>query len=88
MSNIINSKLGEITYEVIEDGYKIYLNGTLWIHQYEPYIPNHNLSYEENAIKQIEDIIAQEQASEEQAKQNDRIEQAIATILANQIMEG
>ena len=45
-----------VTYEIVSDGYNIYLNGALWIKQYEPYIPNRDLTYEENAIAQIEDI--------------------------------
>ena len=54
----------------MEDGYKIYLDGVAWIHQYEPYIPDKNLSYEENAIKQIEEIVAMHENAlkEEQAK--------------------
>lgn len=49
----------KVSYAVVEDGYNIYLgdNETPWIRQYEPnYIPDRSLSYEENAIKQIEDI--------------------------------
>ncbi len=41
------------TYEVTKDGYFILENGTKVRHQYEPYIPNHNISYEENAKLQI-----------------------------------
>ena len=46
----------QISYEVIDNGYKIYLDGQLWIHQYEPYIPDKTKSYEENAVAQIEEI--------------------------------
>ena len=45
-----------LTYKIKENGYEIYKDGVLWISQYEPYIPNPNLSYEENAIKQIEEL--------------------------------
>ena len=45
-----------LTYKIKENGYEIYKDGNLWISQYEPYIPNPNLSYEENAIKQIEEL--------------------------------
>ena len=48
----------EVSYEVVEKGYKIYLGGVLWITQEEPYIPYPELSYEENAIKQISVICA------------------------------
>ena len=46
-------------YYVIEDnGYHIYdrNNSLFHVHQYEPYIPNKNLSYEENAKAQIEEF--------------------------------
>ena len=33
-----------ISYEVKEDGYDIYLGETLWLTQYEPYIPNKDLN--------------------------------------------
>ena len=48
-------------YYVIEDnGYHIYdrNNSLFHVHQYEPYIPNKNLSYEENAKAQIEEFNA------------------------------
>ena len=47
----------EISYEVTNDGYNIYLGEALWITQYEPYIPNKSLSYEDNAIVQIDEIV-------------------------------
>lgn len=60
----------ELSYEILEDGYKIYLDGGDFIHQYEPFIPNPKLTYEENAIAQMEELVAMhEQAlKEEQAK--------------------
>lgn len=45
-----------ITYEVLDDGYMLYLDGEKWIHQFEPFIPNPDLTYEENAIAQIESL--------------------------------
>jgi hypothetical protein len=57
----------QLSYEILEDGYMIYKGGTAWIHQYEPHIPNKELSYEENAIAQIEEIVAShEEAKKEQ----------------------
>lgn len=44
------------TYEVTENGYFIFIDGKKVIHQYEPYIPDPNLSYEENAKAQIEEL--------------------------------
>ena len=67
----------QISYEVTDNGYKIFLDGQLWIHQYEPYIPNPSISYEENAIAQIEEIYNGYQASlqekQEQASIQDQI---------------
>ena len=40
----------QVAYEVTDNGYKIFLDGQLWIHQYEPYIPDPSKSYEENAL--------------------------------------
>lgn len=45
-----------LSYEVVENGYKIYKGGSLWIKQLEPFIPNPELSYEENALAQIEEL--------------------------------
>lgn len=57
----------ELSYELLEDGYKIYADGGDFIHQYEPYIPDKTKTYEENAIAQIEELVAMhEQALKEQ----------------------
>ena len=45
-----------LTYKIKENGYEIYKDGVLWISQYEPCIPNPSISYEENAIKHIEEL--------------------------------
>ena len=47
-----------LTYQVFDDGYDIFRDGNLWLTQREPYIPNRNKSYEENAIAQIEELIS------------------------------
>ena len=53
----------KLTYKVREDGYDIfregdplYEDGRPWISQTEPLIPNKDLSYEENAKLQIEQL--------------------------------
>lgn len=48
----------DLYYEVTENGYHIYdRNDALFhIHQYEPYIPHPEKSYEENAQLQIEEL--------------------------------
>ena len=59
----------DLYYEITESGYHIYdRNDSLFhIYQYEPYIPNKNLSYEENAQAQIAKLMASEEVISEQA---------------------
>lgn len=49
-------------YELTADGYHIYdRNDSLFhIHQYEPYIPDHSKSYEDNAKAQIHELMVPE----------------------------
>lgn len=47
----------DLSYEVAEDGYDIYLEGTKWMVQHEPNILWPDVSYEENAIKHCEQIV-------------------------------
>lgn len=46
-----------LKYSIETRGYTIYLDETPWIMQVEPYIPNRALSYEQNAIAQIKEIV-------------------------------
>ena len=88
----------QVSYEVIENGYKIYLDGKQWIHQYEPYIPNPSISYEENAIAQIEELVAMhENAKNEQMEKEALIEQVklqdeaineLASLVSDLMMKG
>ena len=88
----------QVSYEVIENGYKIYLDGQQWIHQYEPYIPNPSISYEENAIAQIEELVAMhENAKNEQIEKEQLIEQVklqdeaineLASLVSDLMMKG
>ena len=65
-----------ITYEILENGYKINLDGQPWIEQIEPHIPYPNLSYEEGCLKQIEEIVS----SYEQSQNQPTIEEQITDI--------
>ena len=49
-----------ISYKIVENGYEIYLDGKLWITQYEPYAHpyDNSKSYEENCLLQIEELTA------------------------------
>ena len=88
----------QVSYEVTDNGYKIYLDGQQWIHQYEPYIPNPSKSYEENAIAQIEELVAMhENAKNEQMEKEALIEQVklqdeaineLASLVSDLMMKG
>ena len=68
------------TYEVTENGYYIYINGKKVIHQYEPYIPNPSISYEENAKAQIEELKASEEAEKEKKTDIEQMKSDITDI--------
>ena len=71
---VIDNK--KVSYEILEDGYKIYLDGGDFIHQYEPFIPNPKLTYEENALAQMEELVAMhENAKNEQMEKEALMEQ-------------
>ena len=87
-----------ITYEILENGYRINLDGKLWIEQTEPFIPNPSISYEENAIAQIEELVAMhENAKNEQMEKEQLIEQVklqdeaineLASLVSDLMMKG
>ena len=49
-----------ISYEILENGYKIYLDGKLWIEQLDEYAKpiDESKSFEENCLAQLEEITA------------------------------
>ena len=49
-----------ISYEILDNGYKIYLDGKLWIEQLDEYAKPIDTAktYEENCLLQLEDITA------------------------------
>ena len=57
----------DLYYVIEENGYHIYdRNDPLFhIHQYEPYIPDHSKSYEENAQAQIAELTAEPEPTEQ-----------------------
>ena len=59
-----------ITYEILENGYEIKLDGKLWITQNATNLPYPNLTLEECCLKQIDDICTPQ---EEQASIQDQI---------------
>lgn len=55
----------DLYYEITDDGYWIYDRlSEMKLHQYEPYIPDHSKSYEENAIAQIAELMNQPDPSD------------------------
>lgn len=46
----------QITYEILEDGYRLYLNGKSWIKQHKEHVFYPELSLKENAEKHIEEL--------------------------------
>lgn len=57
----------DLYYVIEENGYHIYdRNDPLFhIHQYEPFIPDHTKSYEENAQAQIEELTREPEPTEQ-----------------------
>lgn len=48
----------QLSYAIKENGYEIYLDGKIWIKQYEPNgkVYNPNGTYEENCLLQLEEL--------------------------------
>ena len=70
----------QVSYEVTDNGYKIFLDGQLWIHQYEPFIPDKSKSYEENAIAQMEELYNGYQASLQEKQEQASIQEQITNL--------
>lgn len=71
-------------YEVTSDGYYIYDHDDplFKVHQYEPYIPDHSKSYEENAIAHMAELSVEPEPTE----QTYTLDEA-AAILASEVNE-
>lgn len=67
----------ELYYVVEENGYSIFDKNDEFFHvkQYEPYIPHRNLSYEDNAILQIESILEEHNRMKEQEEKLKKLEE-------------
>lgn len=68
-----------ISYEIFEDGYEIYLDGTLWIKQRGEYSKptDKELSYEENCLAQIDEITTVIEPNNDYGVPNDTYDQII-----------
>lgn len=71
----------DIAYEILNDGYMIYLDGKPWVKQREPHGKpmDPGKSYEENCLLQIDEII-----SEAQQEQRYTLDEA-AALLAQEV---
>lgn len=70
----------KISYEILDNGYRINLNGRPWIEQIEPAIPYPELSYEEGCLKQIEDIIKSNEEAEQQKQEQVSLQEQITNL--------
>lgn len=73
----------DISYEVFSDGYDIYIGGNKIFTQREPAIPYKELSYEEGAIKQIEDQLVPKQVEPSIEERIADLELAFAAQMGN-----
>ena len=69
-----------ITYEILENGYEIKLDGKLWITQDTTNLPYPNLTLEECCLKQIDDICTPQEEAISLQDQITDIELAIAEL--------
>ena len=69
-----------ITYEILENGYEIKLDGKLWITQDTTNLPYPNLTLEECCLKQIDDICTPQEAAVSLQHQITNLELAMAEI--------
>ena len=76
----------DLYYVIEENGYHIYdrNNPLFHIHQFEPYIPDHTKSYEENAISQIKELIKELTKEPEPTEQLYTLDEA-AAIIASEV---
>ena len=74
-----------ISYEIVEKGYKIYLNGKLWIEQLDEYSKPYDKdkTYEENCLLQLADITANADTLEERVTVVESAVMDIADVLAD-----
>ena len=73
-----------ISYEIVENGYKIYLDGKPWIEQLDEYAKPYDTAktYEENCLLQLEDITATATATAHTDTLEDRV-----TVVESAVMD-
>lgn len=69
-----------LTYNILENGYQILNDGKVWIEQIAPFIPNKDLSYEENAQAQIAELVANEEAAKQEQATLEELQQQVTDL--------
>ena len=69
-----------LTYNILENGYQILNDGKVWIEQIAPFIPNKDLSYEENAQAQIAELVANEEAAKKEQATLEELQQQVTDL--------
>lgn len=69
-----------ITYEILENGYEIKLDGKLWITQDTKNLPYPNLTLEECCLKQIDEICKPQEEAVSLQDQITNLELALAEL--------
>lgn len=78
MSDVkLTFKIREDGYDIYREGDPLYEDGRPWISQTEPLIPNKELSYEENAKLQIEQLSKGLNSRPEEEITEDKVEEDI-----------
>lgn len=69
-----------LTYNILENGYQILNDGKVWIEQIEPFIPNKDLSYEENAKAQIAELLQQQENAKKEQTTLEELQQQVTDL--------
>ena len=69
-----------LEYKILENGYQILNDGKVWIEQIAPFIPNKDLSYEENAQAQIAELVANEEAAKQEQATLEELQQQVTDL--------
>ena len=69
-----------LEYKILENGYQILNEGKVWIEQIEPFIPNKDLSYEENAKAQIAELLEQQESAKQEQATLEEMQQQITDL--------
>ena len=70
----------KLDYKLLKNGYQITDNGKVWIEQIEPFIPNKDLSYEENAKAQIAELLEQQESAKQEQATMEEMQQQITDL--------